>query len=87
MTTQKLQTIFNQFDTDNSGNITPENIKFAMQKLGQEIPQQEIDAIIEKHDKNDDGLIQFDEFAQIFKKNSIKEKPNEEVKEEVKEEA
>ena len=87
MTTQKLQTIFNQFDTDNSGNITPENIKFAMQKLGQEIPQQEIDAIIEKHDKNDDGLIQFDEFAQIFKKNSIKEKPKEEVKEEVKEEA
>ena len=87
MTTQKLQTIFNQFDTDNSGNITPENIKFAMQKLGQEIPQQEIDAIIEKHDKNDDGLIQFEEFAQIFKKNSIKEKPKEEVKEEVKEEA
>ena len=79
MTTQKLQTIFNQFDTDNSGNITPENIKFAMQKLGQEIPQQEIDAIIEKHDKNDDGLIQFDEFAQIFKKNSIKELPKEEA--------
>ena len=87
MTTQKLQTIFNQFDTDNSGNITPENIKFAMQKLGQEIPQQEIDAIIEKHDKNDDGLIQFEEFAQIFKKNSVKEVPKEQALEEVKEEA
>ena len=58
-----------------------------MQKLGQELPQSEIDAIIEKHDKNEDGLIQFDEFATIFKKNSLKEAPKEEVKEEVKEEA
>ena len=58
-----------------------------MQKLGQEITQQEIDAIIEKHDKNDDGLIQFEEFAQIFKKNSIKEVVKEEVKEEANEES
>ena len=58
-----------------------------MQKLGQELPQSEIDAIIEKHDKNEDGLIQFDEFAQIFKKNSVKEVPKEEAQEEVKVEA
>ena len=30
LTTQKLQTIFNQFDTDGSGNITAENIFYAM---------------------------------------------------------
>jgi len=34
MTEQKMQAIFQQFDTDNSGKITKENIYFAMQKLG-----------------------------------------------------
>ena len=34
MTEQKMQAIFQQFDTDNSGKITQENIYFAMQKLG-----------------------------------------------------
>ena len=35
MTEQKMQAIFNQFDTDDTGYITNENIFFAMQKLGQ----------------------------------------------------
>jgi len=34
MTEQKMQAIFQQFDTDNSGKITQENIYLAMQKLG-----------------------------------------------------
>lgn len=34
LTDQRLQAIFQQFNTDNSGEITHENIKFAMQKLG-----------------------------------------------------
>ena len=40
MTEQKLQAIFDQFDTDNSGYITHENIFFAMQKLGQSMTYQ-----------------------------------------------
>lgn len=42
MTEQKMQAIFQQFDTDNSGKITQENIYLAMQKLGQEISRNEI---------------------------------------------
>ena len=34
MTEHRLQAIFQQFDTDNSGQITHENIEHAMQKLG-----------------------------------------------------
>ena len=33
----KLQALFNQFDTDNSGNITKENIVTAMNKIGHNI--------------------------------------------------
>ena len=40
MTEQKLQAIFDQFDTDDSGYITHENIFFAMQKLGQSMTKQ-----------------------------------------------
>ena len=34
LTEQKLQAIFQQFDTDSSGYITHANIYYAMQKLG-----------------------------------------------------
>ena len=40
MTEQRLQAIFDQFDTDDSGYITHENIYFAMQKLGQSMTKQ-----------------------------------------------
>lgn len=34
---QKLQAVFNQFDTDSSGMITKDNIITAMEKIGQQI--------------------------------------------------
>ena len=34
---QKLHAIFSQFDTDNTGNVTKDNIISAMQKIGHEI--------------------------------------------------
>ena len=66
MTEQKMQAIFQQFDTDNSGSITKENIYLAMQKLGQEISQQEIAEMISKHDIKGDGVLSYEEFKCIF---------------------
>ena len=66
MTEQKMQAIFQQFDTDNSGKITKENIYFAMQKLGQEISRDEIEEMIRKHDIRGDGVLSFEEFRAIF---------------------
>ena len=66
MTEQKMQAIFQQFDTDNSGKITQENIYLAMQKLGQEISRNEIAEMIAKHDIKGDGVLSFEEFKQIF---------------------
>lgn len=42
LTDSRLKAVFQQFDTDNSGNITAENIKLAMQKLGKEISLGEV---------------------------------------------
>lgn len=46
----KLRAIFNQFDTDASGSITRMNIVTAMNKMGREITQQELDEIMDEHD-------------------------------------
>lgn len=45
-----LRAIFNQFDTDASGSITRMNIVTAMNKMGREITQQELDEIMDEHD-------------------------------------
>jgi Ca2+-binding EF-hand superfamily protein len=63
---QKLMSVFKQFDTDNSNKITSQNIYFAMQKLGMEVPQESIEEIIKKHDIKGDGVISFEEFKTIF---------------------
>jgi Ca2+-binding EF-hand superfamily protein len=68
---QKMKAIFQQFDTDNSGFITKENIRYAMQKLGQELPPEEIDEILEEHDVTGDGRLSFDEFMRIFVSDTI----------------
>ena len=66
MTESKMLAIFQQFDTDNSGKITQENIYLAMQKLGQEIDRDEIAEMIKKHDIKGDNVLSYDEFKQIF---------------------
>jgi len=43
MDDQKLQAVFSQFDTDSSGKITTENIITAMNKIGHDITQKELD--------------------------------------------
>ena len=46
LTESRLKAVFNQFDTDNSGKITEENIVLAMQKLGKEMDPVEVHTMI-----------------------------------------
>ena len=66
LTESRLRAIFNQFDTDSSGKITKENIGLAMQKLGKNIDEVEINQMIKQHDITGDGMLSFDEFKHIF---------------------
>lgn len=66
LTDTKLLSVFNVFDTDHSGFITAENMRFAFQKLGQIVPNEVIQEIIRRHDQRKDGVISFEEFKQIF---------------------
>ena len=61
-----MRSLFSVFDTDQSGFITQDNIKFAFQKLGQRVPDSVIKEVISKHDVKQSGVINFDEFKAIF---------------------
>jgi len=62
----KLQALFSQFDTDNSGNITKDNIVTAMNKIGHDITQQELDEIMAQHDLENNDIISFYEFKALL---------------------
>ena len=62
----KLQAIFNQFDTDGSGNITKDNIISAMTKIGHLITYEELYKIMEEHYLQKDGVISYYEFKALF---------------------
>jgi Ca2+-binding EF-hand superfamily protein len=66
LTHQKLEAIFRQFDIDGNDNITRQNIRDAMAKMGHEISEEEINEIFRKHDSSDDQAIQLDEFKKMI---------------------
>ena len=66
MTDSRMRAIFSQFDTNNNGYITEENIKNAMEKMGHNISEEEIKNIIKKHDTTNNNKLSYEEFIAIF---------------------
>ena len=62
----KLFALFKYFDTDNSGSITPLNLKEAFAKTGKALSDSEIHSILAKHDILENGVITYEEFKFIF---------------------
>jgi calcium-dependent protein kinase len=58
----KLMILFKEFDVDNSGKITKPNLKEAFLKFERSLSIEELDEIMDKHDKAKDGEISYDEF-------------------------
>lgn len=63
---QRLQSIFDTFDVDRSGYITPANIKDAFSKMGREISDEDINDIYSRHDFDGDRAICIQEFKMIM---------------------
>jgi Ca2+-binding EF-hand superfamily protein len=66
LTFDRLWALFQYFDTDNSGYITPANLKEAFAKTGKTLTSEEIKNILENHDIEKNGVISFEEFRIIF---------------------
>jgi Ca2+-binding EF-hand superfamily protein len=55
--------VFQMFDTDNSGSIDAGEFATACHSLGLSLSQTEIEVLMDTYDKNDDRVIDFDEFC------------------------
>jgi len=73
LTYDKMWALFKHFDTDDSGFITPENIREAFGKVGKNLSDKDINDILENHDIENNGMISFEEFKQMFIENAPSE--------------
>lgn len=59
---QKLRCVFSMFDIEGTNRITAQEMFYAFQKLGQNVPLADIEQLIKEHDTAKDGAISFQEF-------------------------
>lgn len=62
----KLRQIFKNFDTNTSGNISIEELAAMLAKLGIMVERKYIVAVLRHIDSNKNGMIEFEEFANLL---------------------
>ena len=68
---EEIRKAFRLFDADSTGKISIKNMRAITQELGEDIQEDELRAMIEEFDQNDDGFIDESEFVSIMKQTSI----------------
>ena len=62
----ELETLFKTFDADQSGGLDHEEIRNMLFTLGADPSPSELNVILKKMDSNNSGVIEFDEFAEVW---------------------
>ncbi|XP_057315290.1 uncharacterized protein LOC130656452 [Hydractinia symbiolongicarpus] len=62
-----IEYVFNTFDQNNDTFISPEDMHLTFLTMGVDLTRGEVNAMFEEHDKDRDGLIDFNEFQDIVK--------------------
>ncbi|KAL8206997.1 UNVERIFIED_CONTAM: hypothetical protein K2H54_038681 [Gekko kuhli] len=62
---------FQLFDTDGTGKISLKNLKSAINELGEDISDEELQEMIEEADCDGDGEVNQQEFLRIMKKSNL----------------
>jgi len=62
---------FQLFDDDNSGKISLKNLRRVARELGENLSDEELQAMIDEFDRDEDGEIDEQEFAAIMKQTSL----------------
>merc|ERR1712217_104566 len=65
-TDEELTEAFKVFDRDGNGNISKEELRHVMTNLGEKLPEEEIEKLINEADENKDGQINYDEFVKMM---------------------
>ncbi|KAK4431759.1 Calmodulin-like protein 3 [Sesamum alatum] len=62
----ELRGVFATFDKNNDGYITREELRESLKNIGISAGERDVADMVEKVDSNGDGLIDFDEFCELF---------------------
>ena len=68
---EEILKAFKLFDEDNTGKISLRNLKRVARELGENLSDDELQAMIDEFDKDQDGEISEQEFLNIMKQTSI----------------
>ncbi len=60
--------IFKLFDEDNSNKITFKNLKKIASECGQKIPDEQLKEMMQEADRDDDGVLNFEEFYRVMRR-------------------
>ena len=77
---QTLDQIFKEFDSDGNGSISEVEFRNAIRKLGLGLTSREIDKLMLRIDSNSDGKIDYNEFISKFKQNNLDDRLKERAK-------
>ena len=69
--TDEIKKAFRLFDDDGTGYITLKNLRRISRELGEQLSDEELKAMIDEFDKDNDGQISQEEFLNIMKQTSI----------------
>lgn len=64
---QEIKEAFELFDTDKDGCVDYHELKVAMRALGFDLKKAEVLKLLRDHDKDNSGLMDFQDFAKISK--------------------
>ena len=68
---QEIKEAFELFDTDKDGCVDYHELKVAMRALGFDLKKAEVLKLLRDHDKDNSGLMDFQDFAKISKCNPL----------------
>ncbi|KAJ7065324.1 Ca2+-binding EF-hand superfamily protein [Mycena amicta] len=77
---QEIKEAFELFDTDKDGAIDYHELKVAMRALGFDMKKAEVLKILRDHDKNGQGLMEFEDFARIMADRILARDPMDEIR-------
>ena len=77
---QEIKEAFDLFDTEGRNEIDAKELKVAMRALGFEPKKEEVRKILSEIDRNGEGVVRFEDFAEIMTVKMLERDPVEEMK-------
>lgn len=68
---EEIKKAFQLFDDDHTGKITLKNMKRVARELGENLSEEELQAMIDEFDRDQDGEISSEEFIYIMKQSTM----------------